>query len=228
MKTEERRATIENRKRVSGFRRSLAPQRPSFLNPQPSVSFPDVRASESAAASATTSARSSMATLLSSHILHDGELVLLILRPSPWFILISSLRTIAAVLILAIAGVMWGPNFSQRVYVDVAAVAIVARLMFGVLAWMGRLYVLTDLRILRLSGVFAVEVFDCPLRKLARTRLTFPVRERLLGLGSIEITPTESHGRGTVWSAVAQPVEVHETIVAAINRAKQNGFGCRM
>ncbi len=169
-----------------------------------------------------------MATLLSAHILHDGELVLLILRPSVWFILISSLRSIAAVLIIAIAGVLWVPTFSHRFYVDAAAVAIAARLMFAVLAWMGRLYVLTDLRILRLSGVFAINVFDCPLRKVARTRLTFPVRERLLGLGTIEITPADDHGRPTVWSVLAQPVEVHETVVAAINRAKQNGFGCRM
>jgi hypothetical protein len=186
----------------------------------------DVQPSEATAA-AISGARSSLATLLSSHILHDGELVLLILRPSPWFILLSSLRFIAAVLIVAIAGSMWGPGFSDRVYVDIAAVAIAARLMFAVLAWMGRLYVLTDLRIVRISGVFTVNVFDCPLRKIARTRLWFPIRERLLGVGSIEITPADECGRPTMWAAVSRPVEVHETVVAAINRAKQNGLGSR-
>jgi hypothetical protein len=195
----------------------------------PRYGLSDLRASESAAAAAATApARSSMATLLSSHILHDGELVLLILRPSAWFVLISSLRTIAAILIITIAAMLWGPRLATRVYLDIAAVAIVARLMFGVLSWMGRLYVLTDMRILRLSGVFSVEIFDCPLRKVARTRVIFPVRERLLGLGTIEITPMESHGQPTTWAVVSRPVEVHETIVAAINRAKQNGLGCRM
>jgi hypothetical protein len=168
-------------------------------------------------------ATSSMATLLSAHILHDGELVLLILRPSLWFIPLSSLRFIAAVLIFAIAMVVWDPGASDRVYVETAAVLIVARLMFAVLSWMGRLYVLTDMRIVRLSGVFAVDVFDCPLRKIARTRLTFPVRERIVGVGSIDITPSLSDCRPTQWSTVAHPVEVHETVVAAINRARQGG-----
>jgi hypothetical protein len=113
----------------------------------------------------------------------------------------------------------------DRVYIDLAAALIAARLMLATLAWMGRLYVLTDLRIVRLSGVLAVNVFDCPLRKIQLTRLQSPLRERVLGLGSIEIIPAE--GRPTNWSIVSRPAEVHETIVAAINRAKQNGFGGR-
>ena len=187
------------------------------------------RASEvrAAAGSAVAPARSSMATLLSAHILNDGELVLLVLRPSLWFILLSSLRFSAAVLIAVIGMKLWGRAISDRIYIDIAAVAIVARLMFAVVAWMGRLYVLTDMRILRLSGVFSVDVFDCPLRKVARTRLSFPIRERLLRLGSIEIVPSDADAQATVWSMIARPVEVHETVTAAISRAKQNGFGGR-
>ena len=172
-------------------------------------------------------ARSSLATLLTSHILRDGELVLLILRPSFWFIPLSSLRFSAAVLIVAIAGRLWGPMLSDRVYLDVAAVAIVARLMLATLIWMSRLYVLTDLRILRLSGIFAGDVFDCPLRRVARTRLTYTVRERLFGLGSVEITPSDPAVRPATWLMIARPEQVHETVVAAIARAKQNGLGCR-
>ncbi|HEV7299554.1 MAG TPA: PH domain-containing protein [Tepidisphaeraceae bacterium] len=189
----------------------------------------DCRASElrAASGSAVAPARSSMATLLSSHILNDGELVLLVLRPSLWFILLSSLRFSAAVLIAVIGMKLWGRAISDRVYIDIAAVAIVGRLMYAIVAWMGRLYVLTDMRILRLSGVFTVDVFDCPLRKVARTRLSFPIRERLLRLGSIEIVPADGEMPATVWSMIARPVEVHETVTAAISRAKQNGFGTR-
>lgn len=221
---------IESREsRIAEARRTRARRPPSalrssILDSRPS---PHCQPSETAAAVVVPGVRGSMATLLSSHILHDGELVLLILRPSPWFILLSSLRFIAAVLIVAIGASLWGSDVSDRVYVDTAAVAIVARLMFGVLAWMGRLYVLTDLRIVRLSGVFTVNVFDCPLRKIARTRLWFPVRERLLGVGSIEIVPADDCGRPTLWATLWRPVEVQETIVAAINRAKQNGMGSR-
>ena len=36
------------------------------------------------------STRTSLATLLTSHILRDGELVLLILKPSLWFIVFQT------------------------------------------------------------------------------------------------------------------------------------------
>src|SRR5215203_3552411 len=45
----------------------------------------------------------SLATLLTRHILRDGELVVLILRPSVWFVPLSCLKFIAAVLIFMIA-----------------------------------------------------------------------------------------------------------------------------
>ena len=71
-----------------------------------------------------------------------------------------------------------------------AAIFLLAgRIMWAVLQWMGRLYVLTDMRIVRLSGVFNVEIFDCALRKVATTRLTRTFREKLWRLGSIEIQP---------------------------------------
>src|SRR5690349_21730441 len=61
-------------------------------------------ASEGAAAAAVESpAVTSLATLLTRHILRDGELVILILRPTIWFVPLSCLKFIAAVLIAMIA-----------------------------------------------------------------------------------------------------------------------------
>ena len=61
--------------------------------------------------------------------------------------------------------------------------------MWAVLQWSSRLYVLTDMRIVAISGVFNAQIFDCALRKIARTRLIFSSRERICRLGSIEIIP---------------------------------------
>lgn len=98
--------------------------------------------------------------------------------------------------------------------------------MWSVLQWMGRLYLLTNLRIVRLSGIFSVDIFDCPLRKVGRTRLVSAVRERLVGLGSIEIVPQDESSPTGLWQTIRHPVEVHEQIVATINRAKQGGRPC--
>src|SRR5688572_30052761 len=49
----------------------------------------------------------SLATLLAGHLLRDGEVVLLILKPSAWFILFSVMRFVAAVSIAVIAANLW-------------------------------------------------------------------------------------------------------------------------
>ena len=167
----------------------------------------------------------SLATLLASHVLRDGELVLLILKPSVWFIIVSSIKFSAIVLILMIASKIYDPQLpsSARVYIEMGVFLIAARLMWAVLQWNSRLYVLTDMRILRISGVFTVNIFDCPVRKVARTRLIRSFRDRVLGIGSIEIIPTDEELPVGVWQLVGRPEKVHETIVATINRAKRNG-----
>src|SRR5688572_26055155 len=153
---------------------------------------PTVHASEGgvAAAAGARPVSTSLAALLTRHILRDGELVLLILKPSMWFVVLAAMRFAGVVLIGVIAAKLWLPRTALRA-AEVGAFLIAGRVMWGVLQWMGRLYVLTDLRILRLSGVFNVDVFDCPLRKVAQARLHRSFRERLLRLGSIEILPLD-------------------------------------
>jgi len=113
-----------------------------------------------------------------------------------------------------------------RVWVEVGSILIACRVMWAVLQWMGRLYILTDLRIIRLSGVFNINVFDCPLRKVARTRILYASRlERILNVGTIEIIPAGDEHPIDQWKLVARPVEVHEQVVATISRAKQAGWG---
>ena len=169
----------------------------------------------------------SLATLLAGHILRDGEIILLLLRPSRWYILLTSLRFLAAVTILMILAVIFDEKlgFPSRQYIDLGAFAMSCRLMWATLQWMGRIYILTDLRILRLSGVFAVNVFDCPLRKVARTLLERTVAERLFRLGSIVIVPQDEDKPLGTWRMISQPRQVHEQVLAAISRAKHNGIG---
>jgi hypothetical protein len=170
----------------------------------------------------------SLAALLTRHILRDGELVLLILKPSLWFILFSTLPVAAVVTIGVIAAKLWMEHATLRA-AEVGAFLIAARLMWAVLQWMARLYVLTDMRVLRLSGVFNVDIFDCPLRKVGRTRMYRTFRERMLRLGSIVIEPSDQQvcppGE---WRTIKRPLEVLETIEATVRRSKQGGNGGRV
>jgi hypothetical protein len=160
-----------------------------------------------------------LATLLSSHVIRDGEVILLILKPSRWYIVLSSLRFAALALILLIgAHLRVRGQWSQ--YIEAGVFCIAGRIMWSVLNWMGRLYILTDQRIVRVSGVFNIEIFDCPLRKVGRTRMVSSFRERLLRLGSIEIVPLDECRSCGVWNTITRPQRVNEQINAAIRRAK--------
>ena len=168
--------------------------------------------------------------LLAGHILNDGEVVLLILKPSRWSIFFSVLPFCALLSIAtAVAALCCLENRSQHLIISAAGLLLAGRIMWATLVWMSRLYVMTDYRILRLAGVFSVELFDCPLRRVSQTRLTYSIRERLWFLGSIEIHPTYDHGddlpQPAVWQTIRRPVEVHEQIRAAVNKAKSCGRG---
>lgn len=172
----------------------------------------------------------SLAALLTGHILQDGELVLIILKPSRWFILLSTLRFAAVVAILMIGSKVFDEHLPGRalVYVEIGALLIAGRFFWATLQWMGRLYILTDLRIVRLEGVFSIDIYDCPLRKVARTRLLFSTRERLTRLGTVEIQPADDDMKLGYWQMIRRPQAVHDQIVAAINRARQGGPGCHV
>jgi hypothetical protein len=167
-----------------------------------------------------------LGTLMSRHVLRDGELILLVLKPSIWFILFNSLSYIAAGLILILGLKLFGGQRPVvRLLIEISVLLIAAHLMWSVLQWMGRLYVLTDMRILRLEGVFQTDIFDCPLRKVARTRMLRPLRERLLNLGSIEIIPREECYPIASWQTIPRPLQVHQQILAAIQKANQGSTG---
>src|SRR5205823_8176791 len=63
------------------------------------IDEPTIHPSEAPAATAEAPGLTSLAVLLTRHVLRDGELVILLLKPSLWFILLSSLRFAAIVLI---------------------------------------------------------------------------------------------------------------------------------
>jgi hypothetical protein len=192
--------------------------------PQPAPAVHGADAGTAAVAAGRRPLFPSLSTLLAGHLLRDGEVVLLMLKPSLWSIPFGMLRFAAAVLIAVIATVVWLPAREGHWYAEAGAFLLAGRAMWSILQWMGRLYVLTDMRILRVAGVFTVEVFDCPLRRVAQTRVTRSFRERLFQLGSIEIVPRDETVPPGVWQTVCTPVEVHEQIISAINRAKFGGM----
>jgi hypothetical protein len=182
--------------------------------------LPTLHASDNAAGCA---AASTLALLVSGQVLRDGEIVELVIRPSVWWIIFTSWRFVGVCAILALGGwqIPEALPISRRALAELMLVTASTRVVWASLKWMSRVHILTNLRVLTLSGVFNATIYECPLRKLARARLVSSVRERLLLLGSIEVIPGEEAFPITVWQTIARPKEVYETLQAAMRRARE-------
>ena len=156
-------------------------------------------------------------------LLDAGEVVILAIKPSFWFVLLNSFPAVAAAggvalfcYVLAKLGVAW---MSPKVVLTLCGTVALAKVMASCVQWAGRLYVLTNVRIIRLRGVLRADVFQCPLRQIAETGLTASLPEKVLAVGSLWFHVPDSKAQETAWLHIAQPNEVHEVVREAIRRA---------
>lgn len=166
--------------------------------------------------------------MLPAHLLDGGEVVILAIKPSLWFIVFTSFRWLAAMLAVIVLSRWLGqvvPQIEPGMVAKAAIAIAAARVGFAMLQWAARLYVLTNRRIMRLAGIVNVQVFDCPLPKIQNTYLTLAWYERLTGLGSISFATAGTGGIDVTWDHVNRPLELHERVRSAIHRARHPGNG---
>jgi len=167
--------------------------------------------------------REIVASVLPASMLHDDEVVLMLLKPSLWFIFVTSLKFIVPVLLLAMLAVRVltpGGFFSPRQAAVLTTIAVMGRLVWGLLVWTSHIYLLTNQRIVTIKGVINVAIFQTNLRKIQRTTLFRPWVERILGLGTVGFATAATYEFDSTWVMIANPMEVHERIVAAIRRVQ--------
>lgn len=176
------------------------------------------------AAAAPLHALSPFSALISRHMFQEGEIIELVVRPSAWWLIFSSWRTLLLCAVIAVGGLVFAPG-AKMLYVELGAMGAMVRLMWATVKWMARLHVLTNMRVMTVSGVFNVVVTECPLRRLAQATPVTPPHERLLLLGSLELIPMDEHFPIMQWQTIRHPADVQRKIQAAIARSHQNGTG---
>ncbi|NLX15006.1 MAG: PH domain-containing protein [Phycisphaerales bacterium] len=162
--------------------------------------------------------------LLPAHLLDGDEIVILAVKPSLWFIVFTSARWLLGLLILLLLAGWLGHRLSylNRPLVIQAAVALsAARVGLAMLQWVSRLYVLTNRRVMRIRGILNIDLFECPLTKIQNTYVTLAWYERITRLGTIAFTTAGTAGIEACWTQVNNPLELHERLRSAINRAQR-------
>jgi hypothetical protein len=154
-------------------------------------------------------------------LLEDGEIVILAIKPSGWFVIIHSLPVLAAaavaVGIACVARDALGTQAAQTAVLAICLAAACARLLAAGLQWMSRLYVLTNRRVIRVRGVLHQDVHQGLLSSVTRVTPGASVPERLVGVGSLYF---EISGAGILdWSHVARVAEVRQVVLDALGRS---------
>lgn len=159
-----------------------------------------------------------------SKLLEAGEVVLLAIKPSSWYVLVSS-WPVFAVAILVAAGMYAGRGVfdvavSGRTVSLFCLATACLRVIIASFQWLGRLYVLTNLRVLQVRGVMRVEVFACRLKDLRGVFLSQSLLERLVGIGSLFFQASRSDASEADWVNIARHTEVQRIVNEAIRRAR--------
>ncbi|MSQ90918.1 MAG: hypothetical protein EXS01_05945 [Phycisphaerales bacterium] len=130
-------------------------------------------------------------------VIRDDETVLLMIRPSAWFIVVSSMRALpaaaAAGVALMLASLDPSIPWDFRGALLASAAIIVARAAWQSVDWCVRLYVLTDRRIVVRRGVIP-EVCECLLGEVAGIGQPRRRMERIGRTGSLAILRGPSIG----------------------------------
>jgi membrane protein YdbS with pleckstrin-like domain len=161
------------------------------------------------------------ASVVPQEMLHGDEVILLLTKPSPLFIFLTSFRFLIVATLLAVVANRAFPSYAPPNTAALgAALLSLARLVWALLVWTSHTYMLTNQRIVTIKGVLNVTVVAAPLRKVQRTTLYRPLWMRFFGLGTIGLATAATEGYDATWVLLSRPIETHETIVAAIRKAQ--------
>jgi len=154
--------------------------------------------------------------------LEGGEAILFVIRPSLWFVVLASAPFLVGATIVGAAALLVDRTswLAMPPYVTAMLwmIAVMIRLFAGSIQWLGRLYVLTNRRVITIHGLRRFRVSQCPLGRLRGVDLSVGPAERTLGLGTLSFRPADGAERVGEWVNLSRPVAVREEIEQAMRR----------
>ncbi|MGQ0626870.1 MAG: PH domain-containing protein [Phycisphaerales bacterium] len=165
-----------------------------------------------------------------------GELVILHLRPSAWFILLYRLPLHLALALIALAAQplaarlpdALGEGLRQPLSLaaPLAILALLLSWMVNIIDVLSRTYTLTDRRIARSSGILSRITIEVPLARIQSVALSRSLRERIVGIGSLSLFSAAAGGAPDLsWFMVAQPAALLAQVRAEVDRARDSAHG---
>jgi uncharacterized membrane protein YdbT with pleckstrin-like domain len=162
--------------------------------------------------------------MVPAQILQEDEVVLILTKPSLFYLFYSSFPFLLGTFLL---GIIIGQISLASAGITPSMIALitllvcVGRLVWALLVWTSHIYMLTNRRILTIKGVINVYMFQAQLRKMQKIELYRPLGQRLFLTGTIGFSTAAAAGAAeSTWVMIARPLETHEQIMAAIHKAR--------
>jgi hypothetical protein len=157
-------------------------------------------------------------------VLRDGEVVILALKPSAWFVLLTSWPVLAAAALVALGGyvahALWPGAVVRETLLLVCILAGACRIIVACFHWGGRLYVLTNRRALWIFGYVRPSVSAMALKDVSGTCVSASRLERLASVGTLAFQRAGADSPGPAWVHIARARQVRQIVDDAIRRAR--------
>ena len=164
-----------------------------------------------------------VATLLPADLIRDDEVIILVLRPSLLYLVLSPLGTLMFLVIVTLALVIASVKFpaiawdESQAYVF-GAFLLSLRIGWQGLEWWSRVFVLTDKRVIRRVGIMHPEVHDEALADIMQTLVMIGFRERPFGLGTLGFATASSAAYTVSWEMIRHPLAVQRLVQETIEK----------
>jgi uncharacterized membrane protein YdbT with pleckstrin-like domain len=167
-------------------------------------------------------------------LLGEGEQILLVARQH-WFTLISAILLEIVLILIGIAAVAVGLVFSPAIPFLLIPLLIVGALFIIVplftmvrdlLIWWNKQYVVTNRRVMQLSGIINKNVIDSSLEKVNDIKMEQSVFGRLFGYGDIEILTASELGVN-LFRRIGDPIRFKTALLnakAKLERGEEEEF----
>lgn len=156
-------------------------------------------------------------------LLQEGELIILSIKPSRWFVALVSWPVLLAAALVAV-GVALADRLGmcpvdRRLIQWLCGGVVVVRLAGGAAQWATLRYILTSRRLLRVGGSGPTGMAELPLACVHSAEVTQGSTERILMVGSLAFLGKSGRPLPMPWAYVAQPGKICNTVNEAIAKA---------
>jgi len=160
-------------------------------------------------------------------LLGENERILLVTRQH-WFVLFSNILLEILLIVLLIVGVSAAAVVNPQAGFGFVLVLVpLIGMLRDILIWSNREYIVTNRRVVQISGVFSKDVVDSSLEKVNDVKMSQSFFGRLFDYGDVEILTASEIGVN-LFKRIGDPVKFKTAMLNAKEKLGYEGTGAHV